>query len=170
MASFSSIDAVSFSIVGNRDIDDLSQVNVVSEELFLGNKPVDAGLYTTELGAEVGYPCKTCGKRSGKDHCLGHFGELQLRYPLLNPLFMKDIAKWLKVGCIKCGTPLLDPMEFQSIPASTRLSKYVLAAQPSSGKTITCRNPKCKTVQPKIEKNNDDYISFSVIESDGGVR
>lgn len=170
MATFADIDSVVFGIIGTRDVSNYSHATIISEELFLGTKPVDYGLYTTELGADPTYPCKTCGKNYGTKNCLGHFGEVQLKYPLLNPLFIKNIGKWLKVGCISCGTPLLDLADFAAIPASKRLTEYVLRTQPSSGKTVTCRNPKCKKVQPKIEKNADDYISFSTVDVDGSIR
>lgn len=170
MSSFADIDAVEFSVIGTKDVNDYSQVVVVSEELYLGTKPVEGGLYTTELGADSLYICKTCGKKSGKNDCLGHFGELQLKYPIINPLYIKEINRWLKVGCINCGYPLLDLADFSSIPASKRLAEYAKATQPSSGKVTKCRNPDCGRQQPKIEKNTDDYVSFSAVESDGTIR
>ena len=170
MTSFADIDAVDFSILGTRDVDDHSQATITSEELFLGNKPVEGGLYTTELGADPTFGCKTCGKRYGTRECLGHFGEVQLRYPVLNPIHIKgDITKWLKVGCFYCGTPILDPADYREVPKSKRLKEYAASTQPSSGKVVFCRNPDCKKPQPKIEKNTDDYVSFSASYPDESV-
>lgn len=161
----SRIAELKFSIVGSDDIKYYAQGKVTSEELFIGQTPVSGGLYSLEMGATTTSPCMTCEKKMGE--CIGHFDLLDLNYPIISPLFIRQIGQWLKSVCFKCGASLLDLKDYTYIPAGKRLKEV---AAMLSNKQVTCKNPHCLTVQPKIEKNPDDYISFNMITKDGSIR
>jgi DNA-directed RNA polymerase II subunit RPB1 len=168
MTAFSQIDKIQFSIIGDEDVDIYSRAQVINEELFVGQTPVRGGLYSPEMGSsDNSIACDTCGEYSRK--CISHFGCIKLNYPIKSPLFIREIGRWLKVTCKDCGYPIVDPDDYQNIKKSKRLTVASQAAHSTSGKTIVCKNSNCGKVQPKIEKDTDDHISFSAVYEDGSV-
>jgi DNA-directed RNA polymerase beta' subunit len=68
-------------------------------------KLVDSKVSTTtgavcdsRMGATLDTDCSTCGK---KDGCSGHPGYIELAWPIINPVFMKNVLKILKLFCFR---------------------------------------------------------------------
>ena len=157
----SDIVAVKFSLSGDEDNKASSVANITSYESFNGQIPVRGGVYDARLGTtDYSYRCWTCGLHKHK--CLGHPGLLPLSTTVEQPLMIAEIRRWLKVTCFNCGKLVVDMDKFRQAPKSRRLR--LMAAVPGQSLKIC---PYCEAVHPKIEKNPDDYFSFSAKDSDG---
>src|SRR6185503_20150529 len=83
--------------------------------------------YDSRLGEQNNKTaCGTCGKTN--IHCPGHFGIIELPFPMYNKNFATITLKLLQSICRRCSRPLLTPehMEshgFMNMHGSTRLMK-----------------------------------------------
>lgn len=100
----SKIHSITFYVKGNNEITDESYVNVSNKNSYRGNEPVPRGLQDSHMGpTNDQFRCPTCLNK--KDTCPGHFGLVELKYPVKNPLFMftNRLMTWLKAFCFECG-------------------------------------------------------------------
>lgn len=96
------IHAVSFYVLGSYDVRDNSFVTVSNKEGMKNGSPVPDGMFDSRMGTtEFNLSCQTCN--NGKNKCPGHFGLIELRYPVKSPMFRDEILKWLKIICHNCG-------------------------------------------------------------------
>ena len=134
----SEMSRVSFYLMGDDDHAKASNCNIISKELFSGERPIDNGIYSLSLGTtSYSYRCKTC--QNTRDKCLGHFGSIQLRYPVVNPLFRGEVLRWLRQVCHRCGFALGKVADDGSFRSST------------SSKATICSN--CDFEQPTVAKD-----------------
>lgn len=165
---YTELDGFSLYLMGSDDAVRDGFVNVVSQDLLRGGAPVDGGIYDAHMGTtDHSWDCKTCHHE--KKYCEGHSGYIALKYPVLNPLFIRQIIKWLKVICFGCGKPVIKLDADPSHPLRTNLTD--LAGK--VGKTVKCAY--CETIHPHIVKDKTDYVSvtaevydISKISSDRG--
>lgn len=100
----SKIHAVTFYIKGSDEIKDESYVTVSDKNSYRGNGPVPRGIQDSHMGPPNDkYLCQTCLNK--KDTCPGHFGMVELKYPVKNPIFMftNRLMAWLRAFCFECG-------------------------------------------------------------------
>ena len=134
----SEISRVSFFLMGSEDHAKASNCNIISKDLFSNDRPLDSGLYSLSMGTtSYSYRCKTC--QNTRDACMGHFGSIQLRYPVVNPLFRGEVIRWLRQICHKCGFAIGKISDDGSFRAA------------ASNKVIVCTN--CNHEQPTIVKD-----------------
>lgn len=103
----SKIHSISFYIKGNEEIENESYVNISNKNSYRGNEPVPRGLQDAHMGPPNDqYRCPTC--LNNKTECPGHFGVVNLRYPVKNPIFMftNRLLIWLRAFCFNCGLPV----------------------------------------------------------------
>jgi DNA-directed RNA polymerase II subunit RPB1 len=101
----SDISRVSFYLMGSDDHAKASSCSIISKDLFSNDRPIDNGTYSLSMGTtSYSYRCKTC--QNARDKCLGHFGAIQLKYPVVNPLFRNEVIRWLRQVCSHCGFAL----------------------------------------------------------------
>lgn len=76
-----------------------------------------------------GRPCRTCGQQhhncpvvfsKSENSCCrpGHFGQIRLPYPVVNPLFVSLLVTVMQTICVNCQRLRLSPFYIQSIPSS----------------------------------------------------
>ncbi len=134
----SEVSMVSFYLMGSEDHMKASNCNIISRDLFSNDRPLDAGIYSLSMGTtSYSYRCKTC--QNTRDRCPGHFGTVQLRYPVVNPLFRGEVLRWLRQVCHQCGFALGKVSDDGSFRVA------------SSNKAIVCAN--CNFEQPTILKD-----------------
>lgn len=134
----SEISRVSFYLMSGDDHAKASSCNIISKDLFSNDRPLDNGIYSLALGTtSYSYRCKTC--QNTRDKCPGHFGTIQLRYPVVNPLFRNEVIRWLRHVCHQCGF------------AIGKVSDDGSFRGPASGKTMVCAN--CDFEQPTVIKD-----------------
>lgn len=166
----STIERLRFSTAGDRK-NQLDSVALVDRYTLLdasSGLPIPGGCHDERLGGyNYQFQCKTCGH--SKRECLGHFGTIHTPFPVESPAFIAEIRKWLRVLCLGCGAPVVDPARVAAEPLGRRLAeaaKLVKTGKPGKpGPTCT----RCGAVHPKIVKSDEDYFSFYA-EDPGGER
>lgn len=93
------IKLVEFGVMSDQEILKLG-VNEINRTETDGDKSVyDQRLGTTQKGRK----CAQCG--SDTSACPGHFGYIKLNYPIMNPLFTREILLFLNYVCGSCFKP-----------------------------------------------------------------
>jgi DNA-directed RNA polymerase II subunit RPB1 len=150
----SRITRVKFSIIGDETILKDSCSNVVSYDLFHDEVPIDGGLYNLHMGTtSYKHKCKTCFNK--KTHCLGHDGHYNLNYPILSPLCISEIKKWLKLICHKCGNPIIKDKLFMHFKPLKRLDEAQKIARTGLKNCAWCKEP-----HPVIKKDPVEPLSI----------
>lgn len=91
------ISKISFGILSQEEILKMSCCHVTAVKVS------DKGenIYSKFMGTiENGENCKTCDKDVWE--CPGHFGHFILEHPVVNPIFIHDVANILKCICFEC--------------------------------------------------------------------
>ncbi len=146
---------VRFNIAGNESIIKDSCSHVISHNLFSEGKPFDGGLYNLHLGTtDYDYRCQTCYNK--KNACLGHDGHYNLNYPVLGPMTINEIRKWLKLVCLKCGHVIISEREYMRFPPSNRLDEAQKIARTGSRR---CPNKGCNELHPIIKKLDTEPLA-----------
>ena len=79
----------------------------------------EGSIYDSRMGVIQNYnKCVTC-KGTNKE-CPGHFGHIELIYPILHPLFMNQILLYLNLFCSNCNKLCCNEEEYDK----TLLGKY----------------------------------------------
>lgn len=118
--------AVRFSTYTSQEIRRLSVKQITNVHTFdrLMN-PNHGGLCDPALGPiEPSSPCSTCGQII--DHCPGHFGHIELRLPVYQPLFFKHMLMLLKGMCLQCHRLQGTPAALNMIACQLKLLEYGL--------------------------------------------
>ena len=99
-----------------------SRINITNKEVMKGDIPMPEGIYDAHMGTtDHSWNCTTCGNR--KSICPGHFGSIDLKYPVKSPMFRDELLKWLKITCYYCGELVLSLKK--KVKTSKRLSEIV---------------------------------------------
>jgi DNA-directed RNA polymerase II subunit RPB1 len=152
-APHGTIETFRLGVAGDTDNEQDSVVEVTTYELFSGGKPVSGGAFDARMGTtDHHYGCVTCGNQRKRDP--GHPGLMRSRVGLVNPLFVPEIRRWLRIICLECGTLLIDPDKHKAISRERRL----MEASKVDLEGVRCTT--CKAVHPKIVKAEDDYFTF----------
>jgi len=148
--------SVTFGVIGTEDVQKSSCVNVTSYDLFHDNKPVDGGLYNMHMGTDdYSYRCKTCFNK--KPACLGHDGHHNMNYPILSPMFVGEIRKWLKLICHECGEPVIREKFYSKFNKIKRLDQAQKIARTGVRR---CLNPACGALHPVIKKDPNEDLAI----------
>lgn len=147
MSDYTSVvERVWFHLAGTADITEASVVPVVSQNLFHNNLPFEGGAYNAHLGStDLSYKCQTC--HNSKRFCFGHDGHIDLKYPVINPISLKDLQKWIKLICHKCGLPVIEDTTWRNLPKSQRLTKASMVARQGRGRKCV----HCKADHPTVK-------------------
>lgn len=149
---------VQFYVLGDKDNELDSQIEVKSKELFKDSVPYPNGVYDLRMGtSRYNLRCKSC--KNVKDNCPGHVGSFKMASPVISPYFRAELVKWLKIICFSCGLPIVSP-KISKINSGT-LDEYIKNIRNvSSAKETKCIN--CSAVHPIIVKYPKDYFKLFV--------
>ena len=101
------LETIEFNVLTDDEIKELSVVTVTTHKQIENNKsPYPNGTYDARMGAQFDYPCMTCGNLVNK--CPGHYGKIDLNWPLIAPLYAKLVIKWVKIICFRCRKIIFD--------------------------------------------------------------
>ncbi len=89
---------IQFSILSERDVLNESVLEITSAKSTGVGTIQDARLGPTI--PEIDTKCPTCLEDG--INCRGHFGHIMLNYPIIHPLFEKEVLKVLKIFCYSC--------------------------------------------------------------------
>ncbi len=109
MSTRHEIEKIKFGILSPKMIKDMAVMKITRSELYdIDGYPIEGGLMDLRLGViDPGLRCRTCGGRFGE--CTGHFGYIELARPVINPLFVEIIEKFLNAFCPECGRLKIPP-------------------------------------------------------------
>jgi DNA-directed RNA polymerase II subunit RPB1 len=134
-----------FYVLGNEENLLESNVNITNKEVMKGDRPMLEGIYDAHMGTtDHAWNCATCGNR--KTICPGHFGSIDLKYPLKSPMFRDELLKWLKITCYYCGE-IIVPIK-KKIKAARLLSELVKNVR-SIKMCPACMKPHMQVVKDK---------------------
>lgn len=156
------IAAVKFTVTGADTVREDSNVTVTSHEMFRGGEPYPFGVYDAHLGTTDTYRCLTC--YHSKKQCLGHDGMIELNYPVINPIALEEIPKWLKAVCHGCGASVVPESKYIKFPKKYRLDKI---PNETRGKAKICSA--CKAEHPIVRRSDENPLLF-IAESQKGEK
>jgi len=150
MAYASRIKTVEFSVLNSSDTRQITKYEVINGETTRdAGQPVIGGIYDLRMGTTTDeYLCETCYNR--KALCPGHPGFMQLRYPVQNPLVLKEIFKWARITCRQCGYSVVNPPA--GTPVAKRLSKAASMVGTKYGDN-TCKH--CGTIHWVVSREKE---------------
>lgn len=155
----SELNKVKFYVLDEEENDVESVVEIKNKELFRNNKAFNQGIYDSKLGTtDHSYICHTCFH--DKTLCSGHFGKINLPYPVISPLFKKEVLKWLKIICFDCGNPILKIKNASNVPKSQLLNEYVKYSRSTTQKIIKCIH--CNAQHPIVQKDPKDHLKIYI--------
>lgn len=103
----SGIKGIQFCILSEQDMRRRSVVEVTENQTFMGNEPVQNGLFDLRMGVVDGTRvCATCQQRN--TFCPGHFGHIVLARPVFYVQFFDVVRKLMKCTCFRCSRILVD--------------------------------------------------------------
>lgn len=109
-------------------------------------------LHDTRMGAFKNIICGTC--KMDSNHCIGHFGHIELYFPVINPFFTTMLKKILETFCFKCYNHLKKTCKCgattEEPPNKKRKIEKVNLIQLIKDKKIT---PSTKSCYIKMKKN-----------------
>lgn len=161
------VSRINFNILNSDDILNYSILDkrtngIINKGLNSNSKPLEDGLNSLKFGANKRMMiCQTCGM--SYENCPGHFGHINLNYPVFHIGFFDIIKKILNCVCIKCGKlrcNYKDHIEtIKKLKYNNRL-KYIANL---SANVKFCAN--CMAQLPKVEnqsKKSDMSMEFII--------
>lgn len=153
---YSEISSISLYPLSDEDNKIESHVTILYQDSTRGNIPYQKGVSDAHMGSYSNeWNCQTC--LHDKRLCPGHFGSINLKYPVPSPFYVKEILKWLKVTCFSCGKLVIT---YKKLPVRKDkiLGEYVKLATRATGKNLNCIH--CGAVHPYIFKDKSDPVSI----------
>ena len=175
-AEIDQVRGIQFSVLSPDEIRKRSVVEITTNEGYVGNKPVDGGLFDPRMGVlDHGQRCSTCGQTN--IFCPGHFAHINLARPMYHAMFFDTTIKVLKCVCFRCSKPLITPIDQPSGQLQQKqqeelkkamgiknlqkrfdaIYKIINPSNTSTNKGIRCGDNNadgCGARQPKIVKEN----------------
>ena len=181
--TFREIYNIQFGILSPEEIRNMSVCEITSPKLDIKKKEVETEcltedikiflnddideekenittLYDERMG--IGYSlknndtCKTCDFTI--KNCPGHFGHIELNYPVIHPLCYQFITDILQCFCINCKYLLInkDQIELKGLLKYKLEKRFEKISNIVIGKIDLCYN--CNTSQPKISHKTSENI------------
>lgn len=150
----SRITKVKFFLSGSDTVLNDSYARITSYDLFRNNLPYPGGVYDAHLGTtDHSYRCQTCF--NNKKNCLGHEGHVELNYPVINPMAVNDLRRWIKLICFRCGHPVIEDSAYNKFPRGKRLDEASKIARTGSRKCHHCKKP-----HPTVKKDPKEPLAL----------
>lgn len=146
-ANFNSVE---FYILGDDDVAREACGVTNNKSLFSDGVPVANGIYDPHYGTtDLGWKCQTCFR--DKMDCPGHDGMMVSNYALQNPMFRKELLKWLRITCHKCKEFVIKKELPSSMPSAAKLGEMVKMVRSGNEKHRKCAH--CNEPHPWISKD-----------------
>ncbi len=119
------IQSIKFGLLSPEVIRKMSVAEIKIHQAYdpSSGKPVPGGVLDPRLGVvEPGQRCATCGKPAGE--CPGHFGHIELAYPVYHIEFIPEIHSLARSVCEHCGRILLTDEEKEKYKKMLEQTKW----------------------------------------------
>ncbi len=154
---YSKICDLAFYVKSSDEVRIDSNVNITNKEIMKSDIPAQDGLYDPRMGTtDFAWECHTCGNR--KTICPGHFGSIDLKYPVKSPMFREELLKWLKIICHTCGEPVVTLKK--NVAPGKRISEL------SKGSKAVTKCPHCNAPHYHVVKDKKRPFIFNKEFSD----
>ncbi len=141
---------LSFYTLSEEEIKTKSCVNIINKENMKNDKPVENGIYDSHMGTtDYNWICKTCENK--RNICPGHFGSINLKFPVKSPLYREELLKWLKVLCYHCSE-FITPIP--NLPANKKLTEMI-----KNAKNVK-KCPHCLQEHLQVIKDKKRHLTF----------
>lgn len=153
---YSEISSIGLYPLGDKDNEIDSHIRVIHQDGMRGAIPYPNGIYDDHMGSTAHeWTCGTC--KYDKRLCGGHPGAIFVNYPVLSPMYIKEILKWLKITCFNCGKIIIS---YKKIPIRKDkiLGEYVKLTTRAANKNMVCIY--CQALHPHISKDKNDPVSI----------
>ena len=135
-----------------------SRCIVNSSSTFELGKPKAGGVFDNHLGTmDSNYVCATCSL--SKDKCQGHPGQIILNCKCINPVFIQEVTKWLKVICFNCGNCIAKDDELVAMRAMKARARIDYLSKRVTSK-VSRQCPHCKQIHPAISRSDTTKYTF----------
>jgi len=147
-----SISKITFGILSPLEISNIP--NIINNSKLGTEK---GRLYSLNLGAyQQSQICYTC--LNNNYICPGHFGKIQLKNPIINPLFIKILKTVINCVCLNCYKPLYLPVEFDVYFGSFSGHELLNNFEKLADKRKGC--PYCKTTKMRVTINKNNLLEI----------
>ena len=143
----------------------LPPAGVTAAKMSLGFRPVENSLADLRMGAHPnGSRCLTC--RGTLETCVGHHGHIALAVALPHYMFVRDLARLLRLSCLGCGKPRAPRSALRRDSNGTEVLDARIAAMPRT--TLVARSlalhacAHCKAQLPASVVLNKTATGFDV--------
>lgn len=141
------IDRLQFSVLSNESARKLSVAEINTHDVFDKGIPKHGGLSDLRLGTiDRQFKCQTC--KQDALGCCGHFGHIELGYPVYHICYLKYILRTLQCICVTCFKCKVKDASENS--KRSKQHKYIHELCKSKFKCVHCHE-----IQPKF--NIDKY-------------
>lgn len=154
------VTGIRFAVNSPDDVRQTAVVEVINKNITQNDLPVFGGVYDPNLGSPDKWKCTHC--KNAKPKCLGHFGYMTMKYPLVSmPAAIKTVVHYAKVICLLCGAFMLGDKRISGIKREKLLEKYASVSHvkkkkdKDSAKQIKVNDecPKCGAPHPVVQIN-----------------
>lgn len=151
------VESIQFYPLGNEENLEDSYVGVTNKDLFRHSMPIPNGIYDAHMGTtDHAWNCQSCF--NSKINCPGHFGHIDLNYPVQSHMYKDEIMQWLKVICFNCGNLIIDKLNLvSSIVKYKKLGEYVKLTR-NTEKNIHCSS--CKELHPHVVRDKNRQVTI----------
>jgi DNA-directed RNA polymerase II subunit RPB1 len=119
----SAIKGLKFSTLSDDAISANSAVTITKSQLYVNNEATEYGIFDFHLGStDENVICKTCG--FNKRGCNGHPGHFELKYPVIQPLYINYIRKFIKIFCHQCNNFVINRKVVEEIVRNFKRNRY----------------------------------------------
>ena len=139
------IKLIEFDLFSPEEIRRLSTTNVTESSQYIGGYPTISGPNDFRMGSiDRRLKCGTC--KRNVISCPGHFGVINLNYPVLHPGFIDVILKLIRCVCFFCSEALLLDRDKLTLKKIKDRKQRLAAAALTAKQKKSC--PVCGGKQP----------------------
>ncbi|MCW1300945.1 MAG: DNA-directed RNA polymerase subunit A' [Candidatus Nanoarchaeia archaeon] len=150
------IAGIEFRMLSPEMIKKMAVVKITSSELYdADGYPTEGGLMDPRMGSiDPALRCRTCG--GSINDCPGHFGYIELAYPVIHVEYVPLIYNFLRCTCRKCGRILMSDEECEKwkakiLKAESKIRRKYIVGQIINKLKNVKKCPHCHTIQEKIK-------------------
>lgn len=142
-----SITSIQFGTLSTEQIRKLSVAEIVAHDVFEKGIAKYGGLSDLRLGTiDRQFKCQTC--KNDAISCCGHYGHIELGYPVYHISFVKYVVKILQCICLKCNRLKI---KVNSKHKGTKRFKYVYDLVKNKSICDKCEEPCAKISADKTD-------------------
>jgi DNA-directed RNA polymerase beta' subunit len=147
------VGSVQFGIMDSEVIRKGSVCEITKAETYDGSEPVTNGLFDPRMGViDRGPKCATCENTS--ELCPGHFGHIELAWPVYHMQFITTVLKLLHCVCFRCSKLLVSKTNKKLLKnikdrvGENRFQIIYDACTKTQKSPRCCSNKGCRIIQP----------------------